>query len=455
MAIALKKRRIFSTSLESVRGTFVGGSPTNDAHPTIREAEITAFEPASVDRGVLRLSLTKYPDVYPGVATATISVTAELGGLPANPQTDYASPNWTDLFRCCGFQEYSNQNLAAGGKPRLLRNVTSLTGGVGGTPLRHGETVTGNGTAPAGTGTVLGDFFAEDDVLAVVESAAPGGTLTTWTGALSGRVATGSRGANAVVALGLTSDVNFAVGPPAIGMQTLSSRLWLDGKELTLKGCMGNVEVLLDYGDMIRAKFDIQGVVNTYIDATPANWATPFELHKVAPTFLGKEIRVYEISATPDGFGRDAGTFVNVPGTPTIVGSLSTVRINSGNDVILRKNALDASGVQFALITNRAATGSFDPDEVASSDFDWVTKFVNGTPMRFKAMIGAPGTTLSNDGNTIDLLCPGIVISQLGDSDRDGINNWDGQFKLTGGDYDSTATGELPGNDNEFTIIHR
>lgn len=451
MAIALKKRRIFSTLPEGTRGTFALGNPTNDALPTIREAEITAFEPASVDRQVLRLSLTKFPDVYPGVATATISVTAELGGDPDNPKTDYDAPNWSDAFRCCGFEEYSNAN--GGRKPRTLRSVTSLTGGVAGAPLRHGESVTGNGTAPVGTGTVLGDFFAEDDLLTVLESAAPGGTLTTWTGALSGRTATGTRGVNSYVAFGLTSNVNFAFGPPATGMQTISSRLWLDGKELQLKGCMGNVEILLDYGDMIRAKFDIQGVVNFYGDAAPAVWATPYELHKVAPTFLGKEIRIYEIGATPDGYGRDSGTFVNVPGTPTIVGALSTVRLNTGNDVILRRNALDDSGVQFALITNRAPTGSFDPDEVASSDFDWVTKFVNGTPMRFKAMIGANGTVL--DGNTIDLLCPGIVISQLGDSDRDGINNWDGQFKMTGGDYDASATGELPGSDNEFTIIYR
>lgn len=443
MAIATRKRRVVTTIMETTRGTFVAPNPTNDALPTVGEAQIEAFEPLAIDRSILRQSFTRYPDIYPGVATATISYIVELGGNTANPQTDYATPNWADCFRSCGFTEVSN---AAGGlKPRLLRNVTSLTGGVADTPLRHGETVTGNGTAPAGTGVVVGDFFAEDDVLTVQETAAPGGTLTTWTGATSGRIATGNRGANAVVAFRLSSNVNTT--------ETTSQELYLDGKVLQLKGCMGNAEILLDFGNTLRAKFTMQGIVNIvggvqqYIDAPLPS--TPYELHKVAPTFLGKDVRIYEIGATPKFYGRDSAA-----GTP-VVGSISQIRLNTGNQVIARRNAFDAVGITNCLITDRSPTGSFDPDEVLNSEFNWIAKFIAGTPMRFKAMVGAVGTTLTQDGNTCDFLAPGIVISQMGDGDRDGINAWNGQFKITGGDYDPSAAGELPGNDSEFTIIHR
>lgn len=442
MAIALKARRVVTVVPETARGTFVTPNPTNDAIPTIRDGTFTV-DPVSVDRPTLRQTLTRYAATYPGVATGSISVTFEMGGLPLNPKTDYDVPVWFDCFRACGFTEVSNLN--GGLKPRLLQNVTSLTGGTANTPLRHGETVTGNGGTVAGAGIVVGDFFGEDDVLCVQETTAPTGTaLTTWTGATSLRVATGTRGANSVVALRLSSNVNTT--------ECVSAEIYLDGKRLQLKGCMGNAEILLDYGDMIRAKVDLQGVVVTPVTTGYADVALPTtanEVHKVAPTFLGKEVRIYEIGASPKFFGRDSAA-----GTPT-VGAISTIRVNTGNEVILRKNAFDPSGVTNALITGRAPSGSFDPDEVLSTEFDWITKFIQGTPMRFKAMVGSAGTVTTQDGNTVDVLAPGIVLSQMGDTDRDGVNNWNGQFKITGGDYDPSASIETVGADNELVLIYR
>ena len=448
MAIALKKRRVVAVANESTRGTLQSINPTIDAVPTIRELTVTP-SPVSIERPTLRLSLTTLPDTYPGVATAEVKFVCELGGLPTNPQTTYAVPVWFDLFRACGFQERSGPNPGpGGGAPRLLHNVTNLTGGTAGSALRHGETVTGNGGTIAGTGVVMGDFFFEDDVLCVRETTAPTGTaLTTWTGGTSSRVATGTRGTNVVAALELQSDVNLS--------ECVSIEAYHDGKRWRIKGCMGEVSLLLDYGDMIRAEFTMQGVVNAYADV--AMPATPNEAHKIAPTFLGKEVRFYEISSTATGYGRDAAGFVNVSGSPTVNGSLTQVRLNTGNNVILRQNALDPSGISFAVITARAPTGTVNPDEVLNTEFDWISKLQAGSPMRFKAMIGTPGTSLqaAQDGNTIDLLCPGIVLNQMGDGDRDGVQAWDGAFKITGGDYDPSAAGETPGNDNEFTLIYR
>ncbi len=440
MAIALKNRRVATVAVETTRGTFLAPTASVDGIPTIREATFTP-NPISVERPTLRQSMTPYADTYPGVATCEVRLIVEMGGLPANPKTDYDMPVWADLLRGCGFEEVSNAN--GGLKPRLLQNVSGLTGGTAGTPLRHGETVTGNGGTIAGTGVVIGDFFHEDDVLCVQETTAPTGTaLTTWTGGTSSRVATGTRGANSVGAFRLNSDVNGVTSPAST--QTLSGELYLDGKRLRYKGGMGNAEFLFDHGDMLRMQVTISAVINAYGDvAMPSN---ANELHKVAPTFLGKEVRVYEIASSPKLYGKDAAT---------IVGAINTMRLNTGNNVVLRPNSFDPSGVSHALITARKPTGSFNPDEVLVSEYDWVGKFIAGTPMRLKAMMGSAGTVTTQDGNTVDFMCPGIVVSSLGDGDRDAVHTWDGQFKITGGDYDTSAAGEAPGNDNEFTIIYR
>jgi hypothetical protein len=451
MAIALKNRRVASIAVETTRGTFLAPTAGADEIPTIREATFT-INPVSVERPTLRLSMTAYPDTYPGVATCEVRLIVEMGGLPANPKTDYDMPVWADLLRGCGFEEVSNAN--GGLKPRLLQNVTNLTGGTAGTPLRHGEAVVGNGGTIAGAGTVIGDFFFEDDVLCVQETTAPTGTaLTTWTGATSSRVATGTRGANSVGAFRLNSDVNGVTTPAST--QTLSGELYLDGKRLRYKGAMGNAEFLFDHGDMIRMQVTLSGVVNAYADVAMPTAAN--ELHKVAPTFLGKELRIYEIASAPKGYGRDAATFANDPEATnrSVIGAINTMRLNTGNNVVLRQNSFDQFGVTNALITGRKPTGSFNPDEVLVAEYDWVGKFIAGTPMRLKAMMGSAGTVTTQDGNTVDFMCPGIVISGLGDGDRDAVHAWDGQFKVTGGDYDTSAAGEAPGNDNEFTIIYR
>lgn len=452
MAIALTKRRVVAVKMETTRGTFNAPASGTDDLPTIREATFTP-SPVQVERPTLRLSLTPYPATFPGVATVELRFTVELGGRETNPQADYAVPNWGDCLRACGFTEVSNAN--GGAKPRILSGVASpLTGtDTNGVPIRHGAALAGNGATTPGVAVAIGDFYNEDDILIVQETTAPVGAFSTWTQTIGGltKIATGTRpNANSVVAFKLNSDVNTT--------ETVSLDLYIDGKRLRAKGCMGNAEILLDHGDMIRAQFTFQGIVDTYGDQTMPT--APFELHKVAPTFLGKEVRFYEIasSATALGYGRDSGTFINDPETTnrTTIGAVNQMRIATGNNVILRENSFDPSGVSFALITGRAPTGSFNPDEVLNTEFPWVTKFINGTPIRFKAMVGKPGSeTTAQDGNTIDVLAPGIQISSFADGDRDGIHAWNGQFRCTGGDYDSSASGELPGNDNELTLIYR
>jgi len=456
MAISLSKRRIVACNLEALggtpnvidRGIFRAPNVAADAIPTIREAKITRFEPVKVERETLRLSLTGMPDIYPGVAIAELTFVAEIGGVPSNAagSATLTSPVWTDLIRACGYVEVSNQGsptsaptgAAVASSPRIY-TFANQTGGTG-SALRHGETVSVAYATTGGpiAGVMVGDTFADDDLLCVQETSGTAGTgAITITGATSGRATSGTaptRDTTVVVALKLQSDLNL--------METISLEAYLDGKRLRLKGCMGNFEIRMVHGDVLHAEFKFTGIVESYGDvAMPTN---ANESHYLPPTFLGKDIRFREIDGSKT-YGKDTGSSVNV-------GALNNVRYSSGNNIVMRENSLSSSGYSFAYITDRKPGGSFNPDEVSESEFSFINAFINGRSIRGKALFGSNST---GDGNSIDIITPGMVFSGMADGDRDGINIFDASFDLTGGDYDSSATTEIPGTDNEITLIYR
>lgn len=440
MAIALKKRRVVTAKVEATRGTAETPVASSDAIPMIRDAtfEIT---PVEVERPTLRLSLTDYPDIYPGKATVRARILVEVAGRDSGFPT--SPPNWTRLLRGCGMR------FADAAANIFAYKVTALTTDNG--PLRHGEVVAG--TALAGSGnTALGDNFSHDGgVLGTVfvsEGATPGtgaGTITSQRGASETVFTVTTRSTNKCVAWVPYSDVNLQT--------TVSIGMYLDGKLCALKGAMGNVEYQFNHGDSCLAQFDMQGVLVSYSDvALPTN---AFEGHKVPPTFLGAKLVMSSPVNNPSATNR-----YGTGGTASfgVTGGLNQVRLSSGNNVILQPNSLDPDGINYALITSRKPAGSFNPTEVQSAtEFDFISRFVAGTPARMKLIMGAVSNTDPNtaDQNSFDWILPGVVFSGMSDTDRDGINVWDASFEMSGGDYDTTALGESPGQDNEFILVHR
>jgi hypothetical protein len=233
----------------------------------------------------------------------------------------------------------------------------------------------------------------------------------------------------------------------------------MDGKRVQARGVMGNVELQMDHGDSLKANFTMKGIQQGYTDtALPG---TPNEAHFVPPTFLGGasasrglDFRLsYFDGSNTRIYGRDSAASYQL-------GAISTSKISPGNEVILRPNSLDAAGISFAIIVDRAGEGSFDPDEVLSGapdNFDFITRFIAGQQFRMHAFIGSRQgvAAFPADGNSIDIIVPGVVFTGMADAEREKVNIWDASFALTGGDYDATASGELPGNDNELTLIYR
>jgi len=158
----------------------------------------------------------------------------------------------------------------------------------------------------------------------------------------------------------------------------------------------------------------------------------------------------------PKAFFSAATTFSVTDGTNNYgtgvtdaAGPLNSMTLALGNDLMLRENSLAAAGgLDYAVITDRSPTGSFNPDELLSATYDWISSFTGGTTNTMRVI---QGTT---SGNIFEFHVPGIVFSGMSDGDREGIFIWDASFDMSGGNYDTLPT-ETPGTDNEFVLIYR
>ena len=431
-----------------------------DGIPLIREAEHD-LQPTNVDRNVLRLSLTKYGDIYPGKAIVTLTIAVEVAGMDV--ATPLTPPPWTKLLRACA--------MAQSGQAATIfayRVVGAPVSDLG--PLRHGEQLLGSALSGVtnNDSTSYGDGFSHDGGIntTVFVKEGTGGVGTgsgTLVGAVSGTIFNiNQRSTNKPIGYAPQSDVNLQAS------ETIE--LYKDGKALKAKGCVGNVEFQFNHGDAVVARFTMQGVVQFpsttgppikgYVDiAIPTD---SFEGHKVPPTFLGSRLSLASPINAPAGYnsvGPVQGNRYGTGGTAgfTTLGSLNQVTLETGNTLVLQPNSLDPDGVNFGFITDRAPQGKFNPTEVLNIEYDFMSRFVAGSPARMHILVGATNhaDVTTADLNTFEFLTPGVTMNQLGDADRDGVNIWDASFKIGGGDYDSSPTGELPGNDNEFIIVHR
>lgn len=444
MALALTRRRLLGIRLETTPGTANVPNLTSsiDNTPLLRDAKMST-EPISVERPTLRLTQTPIGDIYPGVSLGTLTASFELcsHSTYSGDAVNGSRPNLTRWLQACGFIAFSESaNL-------FPYKITTL--GTDNGPLRHLEGITTGAT----TGwRVYGDTYADDGVVYASETTGSAGA--TFTGATSGTVFNVTTRGTKVFGWSNTSDINGQLGA---GLATASVSLYDDGKLWALKGAAGNIEFDFPHGGAVLANVTLRGVVAGYIDSA---LPVPLDQHKYPPTFLGARVTLRFPNNTPTSVQK-YGVGGGVGGTTT--GALNSIKIRSGNDVVLHENSMDPFGVNYAIITGRKPTGTFNPDEVLESEFSFFNSFLIGRPLRARVQVVGPPTpgSVAFDNpatfnqNAYDFIVPGVVLDQLGDGDRDGINVWDGSFKLTGGDYDQTAAGEAPGNDNELTIINR
>lgn len=400
----LIERRQVLLKLEAVPGT----AETIAAADNLPRTRNIKISPASlqVDRPTNRATLTNFPKLSPGQITHEVTFQVEMGGLPGNPQTTFAEPNWSKALRACAFTHQGARELTIG----------AITGG----PFRHGELVTQ--TTSNATGTVVGDTFTPTPALFLTVVS---GSFTTTAGhILTGGTSGATTAAPSVVSANtyntwkLTSDV--------LGMASATIEARVDGKILKLRGCRGTVEWQMQHGDIVLMSFTFRGSQVSYIDG--AVFTTGLQ----------------DSQFTPPAFFNP--TFTLSDGTVTAAsGNITTINYALNNAIVNRENSISTSGdgIDQIYITDRAPTGSFNPEEVINTVYNFMAAYKSGLAQRLRLIVG--GTS----GNRFHFLTPGLLFTGLGDADRDGIMNWDGSFDITGGEYGSG----LAGSDNEIVVI--
>lgn len=431
----------------AAQGVFIAPA-AGDAIPMIRSCKITPTS-IRVDRPTLRLSLSDIADIAPGKATVDIEFEFELTAnnlyAAGAGVTSAMRPIVTRVLQGVGF-------LFQG--ETALMYAYPLTSIAGTAPMRHRELLTGT-TTPGSNNFLFGDTYGDDGMM-FVDHGAPALAGSPFISPVTGSNTTavvGARNVTEIFGWELHSAQPDGAGN---GHRTVSMAVWKDGKLLQAKGCMGNVEFLFNHGDAIICRSTMRGVVVGYTDA--ALPTSPNEGHKYPPTFLGSRLTLRQTVNAPTNankYGSDGG------GSGVITGALNRMTLNTGNEVTLRENSMDPNGINYATITDRSPGGSFNPDEVLNTGFDFVSRFISGTPLRLRCAVSGPGATTpvfndpaTNNQNTFAFIASGIVFDGQADGERDNVHVIDSTFKITGGDYDTGAATELPGNDNELVIVH-
>jgi len=162
-----------------------------------------------------------------------------------------------------------------------------------------------------------------------------------------------------------------------------------DGILYKLLGARGTATLDAKTNEIAKIKWDMKGIFAGPVDATlPSATFNPL----VSPVFQSA-------AATLDSY---AVVF-------------DALNITFGNTLAVRKSANAATGILEHAITERAITGSIDPEKVRVADKDWFSVMSGGASVAFTATIG------QGAGNKCVITAPAVQITEMSDGDRDGI----------------------------------
>lgn len=187
--------------------------------------------------------------------------------------------------------------------------------------------------------------------------------------------------------------------PASTGIPTLTIWLFEDGMVRKLYGCRGTVSFSGKIGEPVFADFKFTGV---YGGTDVAAMITPDFVDVVPPTVLGANLLIDSYAAVCESFS-----------------------VDMGNEIQLRSSMSAANGYLSALMTGRKPTGKIDPEMVLPTAYDFMGKWIAGTPAALS--VGPIGTS---DYNRFTLGAPKCVYTKVGSGDRSGNMTADLDFSL-------------------------
>ena len=337
-----------------------------------------SVEAEEITRSFARNDFSTFPSVF-SQRRAQVTFTTEVrGGGVADQDGD-----WAVLLRGCGFSR-----AAQTGTPRTI--AASPTGAVrnaGGdittftTSAAHGFTpgqtviVTGVTSTPA---TFNGTF---------VVATAP--TTTTFTVANAGTASQTGGGGTASLVTGILYT------PRTDPLDTLTMRIYFDGIEHVMTGCMGTFQISAEAGAIATCEWTFTGTF-----ATPSAAAMPV-------TTLNQTIPPLVQQAGLSWNGSTAGLFAG------------GFNLDIANEIALRRDVNAAFGLDSVYISGRNPTGSFTPEASTSLSSSFWTDWGASTTRVFSVQVG------NAQGNTVIFSAPATQIMGVTYGDRDNIRTYD------------------------------
>ena len=170
-----------------------------------------------------------------------------------------------------------------------------------------------------------------------------------------------------------------------------------------IAGALGTFALRAEVGRFPTIEFTFTGLVTDVSDATMPT-----------ASFESTEPNPWQAC----DFSLDSQTFMK----PT------TFELNIGNTVALRRAFTESDGIVGPVITDRAVTGSVNPEAFTETDYALYSKFRNGATAVVD--VGPIGSDTDDKGNVIRIYAPKVQVTDYAFGDRDGILTYELPLKF-------------------------
>jgi hypothetical protein len=194
-------------------------------------------------------------------------------------------------------------------------------------------------------------------------------------------------------------------------METLSLAVWEDGIKKALCGAMSNLRLLFVVGEPVIGEYSFIGKYSEHKDDD-----MPSPAHPAEKPFIFQN-----------------ATFT-VHGSSMIV---QNMEIDLQNEISLRPDPGDATGILHALIVGRNPTVTLDPEQQLVADHDFFDRLKAGTEAAISIVLQ------SSDDSICTIALPKTAYLGLSQNDRDGIRTYSATME---------ANKDSSSGDDELTI---
>lgn len=370
----LTQKAALLAAVETISGTAV--ATTGASNAILVSDPSWSVEAEEITRSFARNDFSTFPSVFSQRRAQVTFSTEVRGGGVADQDAD-----WGVLLRGCGFGRAAQTGTArtisasptgavrnAGGDTATFTTSTAHS-------LTVGQTVVVAGVTPT---TFNGTF---------VVATTP--TATTFTVANAGTASQTGGGGTASLVTGILYT------PRTDALDTLTMRIYFDGIEHVMTGCMGTFQITAEAGGIATCEWTFTG---TY--STPTAVAMPVQtLNQTIPPLVQQ--------AGLSWNGSTAGLFAG------------SFNIDMANEIALRRDVNAAFGLDSVFISGRNPTGSFTPEASTALSSSFWTDWGASTTRVFSVQVG------SAQGNTVIFSAPATQIMGVTYGDRDNIRTYD------------------------------